>query len=437
MVDKFANNLMDEIKTRFRFMKGNLSVLTIRQVLGMFFRKMVLAYASLFILAVGGDSSQIGIINSVRPLAGLIMFPIAGYLTDRTSRVKLITIADIMSGLTMLLYVFAPSWQWIAFGALIQGFMVFSFPPVSAIMADSLEPQNRGVGVAMMNTISNLVSMFSTVIAAIVIDTFSADLGMRILYGFLGLQAIVSAILVHYKLEETTAPEPMGKMPGVLDIIKKTYSGIPALLKNMHTSVKAVAVIVLLAFISNGITSPFWVVYVTGIIGLTNIEWGVILLYESILRVVLIMPAGLLADRIGRTKTLFIAIVFSLISLPTLMFAQTYTHVLLIRLGTAVAGAMFIPASSALISDYTPRDIRGSVMAAVGRGTAMIGAAGGGTGGPGLGYLFVIPVMVSSLIGGVLYSMNPAYPWYGVGLACVIQLFCLIFFIRDPEKAEN
>ena len=94
-MDKWAFDLIAEIKKRFSFMKGNLTVLTIRQVLGMFIRKMVLAYASLFILAVGGDSSQIGIINSVRPLAGLIMFPIAGYLTDRTSRVKLITIADI------------------------------------------------------------------------------------------------------------------------------------------------------------------------------------------------------------------------------------------------------------------------------------------------------------------------------------------------------
>ncbi len=150
--------MMEELKKRFGFMKGNLTVLTTRQVLGMFFRKMVLAYASLFIIAVGGDSSQIGIINSIRPLAGLIMFPIAGYLTDRISRVRIITIADVLSGLTMILYVLAPSWEWIAFGALIQGFMVFSFPPVSAIMADSMEPQNRGIGVAMMNTISNLVS---------------------------------------------------------------------------------------------------------------------------------------------------------------------------------------------------------------------------------------------------------------------------------------
>jgi MFS family permease len=428
---------MRSLKNRFAFMKGNLTILTIRQVVGMFFRRMVLTYSSLFVLSVGGSSAQIGIINSVRPLAGLIMFPIAGYLTDRTSRVKLIAIADLMTGLTMLSYVIAPSWEWIAAGALIQGFMVFSFPPVSAIMADSMEPQNRGVGVAMMNTISTLISMFSPYIAALVLEAYGDNMGMRILYGFLGLQAVFNSIFVYRRLEETTKPEPLDKMPGVIEILRRTYSGVPELLRNMSLSVKAVSMIVLMAFLSNGISSPFWVVYVIDIIGLTKVEWGLILLYESVLKVLLMMPAGILTDRIGRTKTLLGAIIFSLITLPSLMFATNYTSVLLIRLGAAIAGALFIPASSALISDYTPREMRGSVMAAVGRGTALIGATGGGTGGPGLGYLFVIPVMISSLVGGVLYDMNPSYPWYFVAVATIIQLLCVLLFIRDPEKAQN
>ena len=76
-------------------------------------------------------------------------------------------------------------------------------------------------------------------------------------------------------------------------------------------------------------------------------------------------------------------------------------------------------------------------MAAFGRGSVMIGATGGGTGGPGMGYLFVLPVMASSIVGGILYNMNPAYQWYAVAVATVVQLICVILFIRDPEKAQS
>jgi MFS family permease len=429
--------MLNEIKHRFGFMRGNLKILSIRQIVGMFFRRMVLSYSSLFVLAVGGNSSQIGIINSLRPLAGLIMFPISGYLTDKISRVRLITLADILNTLTMLCFVFAPTWEWIAIGALLQGFMVFSFPPTSAILADSLNPENRGIGIATMNTLANAVAMFSPYIAASILVSFGDNTGMRILYGMLGLQFLFSAILVFSKLEETTEIDSSKPIPNISEILKESYSGIPNLLRNTPKSVLALGLVVLMGFISNGIASPFWVVYATEIIGLTKIEWGLILLYESILKVILTIPSGIFSDRIGRTKTLLAAVIVSLISLPMLIFATNYTQVLLIRLGAAFAGALFMPASSALMADYVPRNLRGRVMAALGRGSVLIGATGGGTGGPGMGYLFVIPVMISSIIGGILYEMNPIFPWYSIAFTTIIQVFLVLLFIRDPETAES
>jgi MFS family permease len=69
----------------------------------MFFRKIVFSYSSLYILAVGGGEAEIGLVNSFGPLAGLIMFPISGYLTDRTGRVKPIVMAGYLSALALLL----------------------------------------------------------------------------------------------------------------------------------------------------------------------------------------------------------------------------------------------------------------------------------------------------------------------------------------------
>ncbi len=425
------------LKERLAFMNVNLGTLTIRQILGMFCRRMVLSYSSLYILVVGGSKAQIGIVNSLQPLAGLIMFPISGYLTDRTGRVRQIALAGYLSALVMLLYVFAPSWEWIALGALLQGFMVFQFPPTSAILADSIVPKNRGVGIATMNTLANAFAIFSPYIAGIILEIYGVNIGMRLLYTLLVLSQVVGGTLVFRYLRETTVIKTTDTKLNIIAILKDSYAGISKLIRYLPRSIKALGLLVGMGFISNGITSPFWVVYVTEDIGLSSVDWGLILLIESIFKTILTIPCGMLADRFSRTKTLFAAVFFSLISLPSLILAKNFFHVLLIRLGVGLAGALFLPSSTALMADYIPRDLRGRVMAAIGRGSVLIGAAGGGTGGPGMGYIFTIPVMLASVLGGFLYSLNPNYPWLCIFGATIIQLISIILFIRDPEQAER
>jgi MFS family permease len=225
-------------------------------------------------------------------------------------------------------------------------------------------------------------------------------------------------------------------MPGMSYILLESYSGIPELWKKMSANVKTLGLVVLMGFIANGVASPYWVVYATEIIGLSKIQWGIILLYESILKVLLTIPGGIISDRVGRTKTLLFATLVGLISLPRLILVHDFTGVLFIRLGAAISGAMFMPASTALLADYVPREMRGRVMAAIGRGSVLIGATGGGTGGPGMGYLFTIPVIMSSLVGGFLYSMNPRFPWVVIAITCIIQMVSVILFLKEPEEVE-
>ena len=428
--------MMSSLRRRLEFMSGNMRILTVTQVLGNFFRRMIFPYGSLFILAVGGEPAQVGIINSLRPLAGLLIFPISGYLTDRTGRVKLIALANYLSALTMLLNVFAPSWEWIAMAALLQGFMVFQFPPSSAILADSLDPSNRGVGIATMNALANGVAMFSPYIAGMVLVFFGDSSGMRILYAFMALSHIVNATLILLYLKETAQVEKTETKFNALTVLKEAYAGIPELLGSLPRSVKALGLVVGFGFMANGISSPFWVVYVTGEIGLTNIEWGLILLFESVFRTVLTIPSGMLADRYSKSKTLLVAMLLSVFSLPSLIFARTFNQVLLIRLCVGLVGALSFPSGTALMADLVPRELRGRVMSAIGRGGVLVGATGGGTGGPGMGYLFTIPVMAASLVGGILYSMNVSYPWICLLATSLVQLVCVVLFIRDPKKAE-
>jgi MFS family permease len=397
---------------------------------------MVMPYASLYVLALGGESSQIGVINSLRPLAGLVMFPLAGYFTDRAGRKKLIAIAGYLSAATMMLYVFAPSWEWIALAAFLQGFMVIMFPPTSAIMADSLAPENRGVGIATMNTLASVLGMFSPYIAAILIQIYGTAPGMRILYALLAGAIALGATINFRFLKETASEGEKGPSMSVSQIFRDAYGGVPAMLRRLPVSVRALGIVVILGFMANGVATSFWVIYVVEEIGLSTVDWGLILFIEAALKAVIYIPAGVLVDRYGRARSLMVSLLVSLVSIPTFIIARGFYQVLAIRLAVGVANVFFIPACSALMADCIPRDIRGRAMAALGRGTVLVGATGGGTGGPGMGFLITIPVMAASLAGGVLYAANPVYPWYFFLFTILASIAVTGLYIRDPKTAE-
>lgn len=427
--------MLSQVQKRFPFFNRNIAVLTFRQITGQISRSMVFPYASLLILAVGGDSSQIGIINSLRPLAGLIVFPIAGYLTDKKGRVKLMIIAGIISAISSLLFVFAPNWHWIAIAAIIHGFSLFEFPPSSAILAENLEPRHRGLGIATMSGLASFFALAGPYIAALIVVSFGDKTGVRILYAIYWVSYVINTLALRY-FKDVEPEDPSDEKVNLFSVLKQVYSGIPSLIRDMPRSVKALSVVSGMTFIANSITSSFWIVYITQVVGIEKVEWGLILFIESITRVGFIIPAGMIVDRFGRSKSLMISLLISLVAFPSLIFANSFVHVLLIRLGAAIVVALYVPATSALMADYVPRKMRGRIMSAVGRGSTMIGSTGGGAGGPGMGYFFVVPVLICSILGGYLYSLNPAYPWICVFFINLVQLASVVLFIRDPEKQE-
>jgi MFS family permease len=425
------------LRQSLSFVHGNFLVLTIVAVIGQFARSMVFPYASLYILALGGEPAQVGLINSLMPLAGLFLFPIAGYLSDLTGRVKMVAFASYFSGAILLLYIVAPSWHLLIWAALLRGLLVLQFPPSSAILADSLSPECRGIGMATMNTASNLLALVSPYLGGALLDAVGVELGMRILYGIMMVLYLANATINLAFLKETARPSHHSFGLGDLPLaFRQAYGGIPETLRTLPRSLKALAGIIVLSFVSNAIAGPFWVVYAREVIGFSSAEWGLILLLETALRIVSFLPAGMLVDRYGRTRFLLISLVLTLASVPFFVLSTNFTQVLLIRCAVAMATALFMPSCSALMADMVPRKNRGRVMAALGRGTVMIGAASGGTGGPGVGFLVTLPLMVASLLGGYVYASNPAYPWYLTVVTTALSIVLCLAFVRDPKTAE-
>ncbi len=422
----------------FGFMRGNILVLTLSGALGMFSRSMVFPYAPLLILSLGGQPAEIGIVYALGPLGGLLVYPIAGYLADHFNRAKLIAFTGYFASLTILINVVAPSWQWLAVARLLQGFAVVQHPASSALIADSLSPQSRGRGMATMMSLSGALAIVAPYAAGLVLDALGIDVGMRVLYAGMALAYAVGATINLLCIKETTQPQqgPL-RAAHLASTLRSTYADLPTFLSQFPRALKAMTGIIIVGFMANAVAGPFWVVYAQEHIGLTPTQWGTVLLVEAALGHIVRIPAGFMTDRYGRTRFILASLLLSTAVIPLFAVAQTFTHVLAIRCVVALTMASFGPACGALLADIIPRAMRGRVMAAIGRGSVRIGAATGGNGGPGVGFLTIVPMALASLVGGFFYAWDPVLPWAILLASTALAFLLAALFVRDAQRAED
>ncbi len=420
----------------FGFVRGNILVLTISGSLGMFSRSMVFPYVPLYVLSLGGDPEQVGIVYALGPLGGLLMFPIAGYLADHMNRPRLIALAGYFSAVMLLINAVAPTWEWVAAARLLQGLAVFHFPASSAIIADSLPPEHRGRGMATMAAMAGTVALFAPYLAGTTLDAWGVERGMRILYVAMAAAYAGGATINLLFLKETRQVSPdRVRMDNLAQTSRGVYADIVPMLRGFSPALKAMSVIVTLCFVCNGLAGPFWVVYVTTEVGLSSSQWGLILLVEAGLRNLSTIPAGFLVDHFGRRRFILMVLLFSWV-IPLLLLAGSFAQVLVLRCVIGIISAFFSPAMGALMADIVPSENRGRVMAAIGRGTVMVGGATGGIGGPGVGFLTTLPLIIGSACGGILYAISPSIPFLFVLGAMVVAFALAVGFLHEPKNAE-
>ena len=288
-----------------------------------------------------------------------------------------------------------------------------------------------------MNALISLPAMLAPFVGGLVLELAGVDLGMRYLYGYLMLAYLAIGLIYARLLKETTPRVqkgvPLRDLPRVL---VASYRELPSLCRQASASLRAVGAVVVLSISANAIAGPFWVVYAVERAGLTAERWGLILLIEAALLNLAYVPAGEVVDRWGRTRCQRVGLAFALLSSFTFILARGFYGVLASRLCVALAMALFIPANTALVADIVPRAMRGRIMAAIGRGSVLLLSPGGGIGGPGLGFLSIVPVTLCALAAGYLYTLDAAAPWIALCVMFAVALGLSFGYIRDPQEAE-
>lgn len=156
------------------------------------------------------NEAQMGTVLSGALVTGSLLFPLWGYLFDRFSRARLLTIAAAVWGATTWLSAIAPTFGWFVASRAATGIDDASVPGAYSLLADTFEPRVRGKVYAALK-----VSIPVGYVVGAALATFLAPrIGWRWVFVVTGSAGMLVAVLVALFVREmprgATEPELAG-----------------------------------------------------------------------------------------------------------------------------------------------------------------------------------------------------------------------------------
>jgi len=297
-------NVLSNIFLFWKRQDRDWKVTVTRTSLERFGYQMIFPYLSIYIIALGATKTQLGLINSIGMVIAGLLGPFTGVLIDRNGpkRVYLFGIGGLMAA--YLIYAMAPNWTicifamviyWIGYGSAIHS--------CGTICGNCLANKDRARGMMICETAAaGLLGMAGPMIAALLLAQFGGVnvTGIRLLFYVAAIITVLSFTLVLTRLSNR---KWASKFKSSTHLIKE---GIQ-ILKGNCVAQKWLA-IGALSQLPLGMILPFTQVFAQEAKGASGYVLAAMVSGTAFTSIALGFPAGIVADRIGRKKTLFILI---------------------------------------------------------------------------------------------------------------------------------
>ena len=340
--------------------------------------------------ALGADAVQIGFLNSLNSAVRTVLAMPLGLVIDRSKKIKRLYIIGRFLHLPgNLIKAFAQNFTQYM-GARVWEVSSFriSMPASSIISISAISNKDRVKGMVFSRTLASAAGLVAPIIAAFLITQIggldSAD-SYRPLFQIQFVVSIIVFIILATQLEE---PE-YTRRPRQKSVFKSTmgiFNEVPGLKWVLALSVAR-------TFFMN-LRMPFTALYIYDVKGAT--AW--VIAYRSTIStavaLLLSVPIGHFADKIGRRRMGYMAqIVTASSALVTVLTPPGQTEWLLLASFLASLGMTMNIGWNAFIQEFIPLDIRGRWSGLSTTATALVG----------------IP---APIIGGMIWAYNPDLLWW-------------------------
>lgn len=403
----------------FSFIRGNFLIILMGWLMVDFAREMAGTYYPLYVVALGGTATTIGIINAAATMTEALVKIPGGHLADKYRRKRLILVMSFLASIAYLTYALAPSWHYLMLGAVLTSFCWIYTPAFNSIIMEALPEDKRGTGYSLVNLITRVSTTPSPLIAGFLFVRYGVVGASRIAYGLVSLAFLLAASLRFRLVEETEKPEVTPKAVfSSLSSAKEFGEGI-GIWKEVPQQLRALFSMELLYLLPNVMYGTIITLYIVNDLGITELQLSQIGAIIGLTMIIFAIPVGKIIDRYGRVKPILACFILIVITIPVLFFDVTFIHLILVTPIIGLINVMFYSATQALWADLIPVDKRGRV----------IGSQN---------FFNLIVVAIGSVAGGLIYDQIshqlPIFIYWIINIPCFIITY---LYIKEPEKSEE
>ena len=351
-----------------------------------------------YLEALGASTPIIGLFGTVEDFFdALYQYP-GGWLADHLGRRRALLIFIALASIGYLIYLVSPSWPFLLIGlGFVMAWQSMASPAIFAVIGDSLPRERRTMGF----TLQSILKRIPIVVAPIAGGALIARLGI--------VKGIQLALLVTLVLAAATL---LLALKINVAIAAAQATNIRSVWRSFHGALKRLLISDVIIRTCEGMTGVLVILYVTNVQNVSVARYGTLVAIQMITSILIYIPAGKIADRIGR-KPFVIATFLSFALFPiAVMLASSFT---LLVLAFIVGGLREIgePARKAMILDFASENVRARSV--------------------GLYYLVrSLSITPAAAIGGLLWKIAPQVPFVTAGIIGMVGT--VVFAVTVEER---
>jgi MFS family permease len=306
--------------------------------------EMITPLIPVFLLQLGAPRAALGLIEGLGDAVASLLRIVSGWLSDRLGKRKVFVLAGygVAAAMRPLMGLVAAAWQLGAIRIVDRIGKGVRLAPRDALIADSCDPSRRGRAFGFQRAMDNLGGVVGMLVAAALLRRWDGDL--RSVFLLTAVPAACVLVVIAVVVRDTPPAAPPARLRLTLKPFGPEFRGFLATVG---------------VFTLGNSSDLFLIPRLLGL-GLGKEDVPLVWCAHTVVRMLAALPAGILADRLGKKRMVLAGWLVYAAAYAGLGFADSLLEGLVLLGLYGLYGSLAESVLRAIVADLVPAELRGT-----------------------------------------------------------------------------